>query len=121
MIPTDIKNKSQIQDRFCACALGRAAYTVGMGWAALRCEIDIMIGDLATDNRISTGPADTAFLALPIDLPETEYLPNGWRRQVVRKATVADLLKIWDIDDPTETCEMAQVLRHLRQIMRDCL
>ena len=32
--------------------------------------------------------------------------------------TVADLLRIWDIDNPRESCIMAQVLRHLRDVCR---
>ena len=56
------------------------------------------------------------FKDLPIDLDEDE-VRDGWRRTVMRKGTIADLLEIWDIDDPCETSAMAQVLRHLRDIM----
>jgi hypothetical protein len=54
-----------------------------------------------------------SFLDLPITLSSTEW--NGeWSRQVERLGTVKDLLATWDIDDPDEQSEMAQVLRHLR-------
>ena len=53
------------------------------------------------------------FLALPITLRSTEW--NGeWSRTVARFGTVSDLLETWDIDDPDEQAEIAQVLRHLR-------
>jgi len=53
------------------------------------------------------------FLALPITHIETEW--NGeWSRRVTREGTVKDLLDTWDIDDPDEQAEIAQVLRHLR-------
>jgi len=54
-----------------------------------------------------------SFLDLPITLTSTEW--NGeWSRQVERVGAVKDLLATWDIDDPDEQSEMAQVLRHLR-------
>lgn len=47
-----------------------------------------------------------------------DYETDGeWRRRVKRQGTIADLLKIWDIDDEYEDSEMAQVLRHLKRIM----
>jgi hypothetical protein len=53
------------------------------------------------------------FLGLPITHVETEW--NGeWSRRVTRCGTVKDLLDTWDIDDPNEQSEIAQVLRHLR-------
>lgn len=58
-----------------------------------------------------------SFLELPITHFETEW--NGeWSRQVAREGTVRDLLNTWDIDDPDERSEIAQVLRHLRDAMR---
>jgi hypothetical protein len=57
------------------------------------------------------------FEDLPIDLRDTEYR-DDWCRDVWRKGTIADLLEIWNIDDPTENCAMAQVLRHLRRLMQ---
>lgn len=54
------------------------------------------------------------FEDLPIIFDEQE-VKDGWRRDVQREGTVAELLDIWDIDDPTEDCAMAQVLRHLRE------
>ena len=54
-----------------------------------------------------------SFLELPITHFETEW--NGeWSRRVAREGTVRDLLNTWDIDDPDERAEIAQVLRHLR-------
>lgn len=55
------------------------------------------------------------FEDLPILLYETEYKSGGWHRSVKKQRTIADLLKIWDIDDPDEISEIAQVLRHLRR------
>jgi hypothetical protein len=53
------------------------------------------------------------FLGLPVTLYGTEW--NGeWSRRVTRFGTVKDLLDTWDIDDPDEQSEIAQVLRHLR-------
>jgi hypothetical protein len=53
------------------------------------------------------------FLGLPITHFETEW--NGeWSRRVAREGTVWDLLDTWDINDPNERSEIAQVLRHLR-------
>jgi len=50
------------------------------------------------------------FEQLPVDLCRG---PDG-----KEKHTVADLLRIWDIDNPADTCIMAQVLRHLREAYR---
>lgn len=55
------------------------------------------------------------FTDLPIEFNETEQ--NGeWTRRTKRQGTVAELLSIWNIDDDNEQSEMAQVLRHLRQL-----
>jgi hypothetical protein len=60
------------------------------------------------------------FEDFPIEFEETEYGKDGWSRSVVRQGTIADLLEIWDIDDPEEgKCAIAQVLRHLRSILSD--
>ncbi len=56
------------------------------------------------------------FEDLPINIEETEYL-GGWQRRIAKKGTIKDLLEIWDIADESETSEMAQVLRHLKNIM----
>ena len=67
--------------------------------------------DNAEQSNPSTGYR--LFLALPITHIETEW--NGeWSRRVTRCGTVKDLLDTWDIDDPDEQSEIAQVLRHLR-------
>lgn len=58
------------------------------------------------------------FLKLPITFMEKQ--PMGeWTRDIERQGTVEELLKTWDIDDPTENSEMAQVLRHLRRVLND--
>jgi hypothetical protein len=55
------------------------------------------------------------FEDLPIEFDDEEH--NGeWSRPTRRKGTVAELLNIWDIDDPAEDSEMAQVLRYLRKL-----
>ena len=59
------------------------------------------------------------FEDLPIIFDETEYHKDGWKRDVRRQSTISELLKTWDIDDPTENSEMAQVLRHLRRIINN--
>ena len=59
---------------------------------------------------------DIKFEDLPIIVQD--YEKNGeWTRTVKRQTTIAELLKNWDIDDPNEMTEMAQVLRHLRDYM----
>ena len=57
------------------------------------------------------------FLDLPITFDDEEVNADGWRRRIRREGTVRELLEIWDIDDPAEVSEMAQVLRHLRRVM----
>lgn len=57
------------------------------------------------------------FLSLPIYFDEEEK-SGEWTRKVKRKGTIAELLEVWDIDDESETSEMAQVLRHLRNYVR---
>ena len=57
------------------------------------------------------------FEHLRIDFEDIECREGGWSRRTTKCGTVADLLKIWDIDDVDETSEMAQVLRHLRWAM----
>ena len=59
----------------------------------------------------------TDFLNLPIVFYSWEVNAEGWRRQTARQGKVSELLEIWDIDDESETSEMAQVLRHLRRII----
>ena len=56
---------------------------------------------------------DEEFLNLPISFSYTESR-GGWTREMKRLGTVRELLEIWDIDDPNEDSEMAQVLRLLR-------
>jgi hypothetical protein len=56
-----------------------------------------------------------SFADLPIVFEEDETNEKGWRRKTKRLGSVRELLKIWDIDDPHEQSEMAQVLRHLKQ------
>ena len=54
------------------------------------------------------------------DLPIVfdDYEQDGeWRRRVKRQGTIKELLEIWDIDDPHEDTEIAQVLRHLRRVL----
>jgi len=60
------------------------------------------------------------FEDLPILLEETET-KDGWHRSVLKQGAIADLLKIWDIDDPEETCAIVQVLRHLRRVMGEMI
>ena len=72
--------------------------------------------DQATGTSGSS-PCYAEFLALPIVFNAEEVNAEGWRRRTTRQGTVAELLEIWDIDDESETSEMAQVLRHLRRIM----
>lgn len=56
---------------------------------------------------------DEKFLNLPITFSYMESR-GGWTRQMKRLGTVKELLEIWDIDDPEQDSEMAQVLRLLR-------
>ena len=58
------------------------------------------------------------FEDLPIELTRTKWYKNGWRKDIKESGTIADLLKVWDIDDPDENSEMAQVLRHLRDALK---
>lgn len=58
---------------------------------------------------------NSAFLDLPITFPELETNEQGWSRTVSRQGMIRELLDSWDIDDPLEDSEMAQVLRHLRR------
>jgi hypothetical protein len=55
------------------------------------------------------------FEELPIEFNDEER-DGEWSRPTRRKGTVAELLEIWDINDPSEDSEMAQVLRHLRKL-----
>ena len=58
------------------------------------------------------------FKDLPIVLKETER--NGeWSRAVYRDSSIAELLETWNIDDPQEESEMAQVLRYLRDAVNE--
>lgn len=86
-----------------------------------------VIDDLVDDEEFEDlcDRSDVGFMAprdyerfedLPITFEETER-EGEWRRTVKRKGTIKELLDIWDIDDPHEDSEMAQVLRHLRRIM----
>lgn len=56
------------------------------------------------------------FEDLPIIMQDTEY-KDGWSRTVNRQSTIAELLKILDINDSSENSSIAQVLRHLRDYM----
>ena len=53
---------------------------------------------------------------LPIIVQDTESIYNGgsdgWFRNIERETTISELLTIWDIENGS--CEMVQVLRHLR-------
>jgi hypothetical protein len=53
------------------------------------------------------------FEDLPIMLDSTEY-QDGWQRDIKKQGTIADLLEIWDINNPSENSVMAQVLRLLK-------
>ena len=53
---------------------------------------------------------------LPITFDSVER-KEGWSRTIERVGTVGELFEIWDIDNPEETSEMAQVLRLLRTAM----
>ena len=57
------------------------------------------------------------FEDLPIKISDYEFSQEGWRRPTTRDGTVAELLTTWDIDDPSEQTEIAQVMRYLRRIM----
>jgi len=56
------------------------------------------------------------FENLPIVTDDREY-KDGWNRAIKRRTTIKELLETWDIGDPEETSEMAQVLRHLRDFV----
>ena len=58
------------------------------------------------------------FLSLPIIFTETQQM-GEWLRPIERDGTVEELLNTWNIDDPSENSEMAQVLRHLRRVLND--
>ena len=59
------------------------------------------------------------FEDLPIILDKTEFSDYSVIRVIKENGTIADLLKVWDIDDPDEDSEMAQVLRHLRNVCKE--
>ncbi len=56
------------------------------------------------------------FEDLPITFKERVY-QGEWIKMVKRQGTVAELLEVWDIDDPYDDTEITQVLRHLKRIM----
>ena len=41
-------------------------------------------------------------------------------RRADRQTAISELLETWDIDDPSEKSKMAQVLRHLRDTVKEC-
>jgi hypothetical protein len=53
---------------------------------------------------------------LPITIQDIEQMWDldgiKWFRDVTRETTISELLTIWDIEN--DSCETAQVLRHLR-------
>lgn len=67
-----------------------------------------------SNENLGALPGYASFLDLPIVFDAEEVNSEGWRRRTTRRGTVRELLEIWDIDDESETSEMAQVLRHLR-------
>jgi hypothetical protein len=82
-----------------------------LGRVALVAERNALLGRVAEQSNLPS--SHRSFLELPITHYETEW--NGeWSRRVAREGTVMDLLNTWDIDDPDERSEIAQVLRHLR-------
>lgn len=58
------------------------------------------------------------WLDLPIVFREREA-HGEWTRETERAGTVRELLEIWDLNNPGERSEMAQVLRHLRRLAAD--
>jgi hypothetical protein len=57
------------------------------------------------------------------DLPITvgDWVTKGeYRKQIKRDTTIRELLDTWDIDDPAEDTEIAQVMRLLRAIHKRC-
>jgi protein-tyrosine-phosphatase len=59
------------------------------------------------------------FEELPITIDQRlckEIDGKIWNSDVKKDVTISNLLEVWDIDDPYETSEMAQVLRHLKRI-----
>ena len=58
------------------------------------------------------------FEDLPIIFRAVEYGKDGWFKHIERDGTIAELLETWDIDDPEEMDEIAQVLRHLRNALK---
>lgn len=59
------------------------------------------------------------FEDLPILFDIRETKPGGWSRTGKREGTIAELLETWDIDNPYEDSEMAQVLRLLKTAMEE--
>lgn len=73
---------------------------------------------MSDEKPAGASDSSAAFLLLPIVVDDWES-DGKWRRQVRRSSNVAELLDTWDINDETETSEMAQVLRHLRNAMAE--
>ena len=59
---------------------------------------------------------EVCFENLPLELDDIET-QGGWTRKVRKLGTVAGLLDTWELDNPDDMSEMAQVLRHLRNAM----
>jgi hypothetical protein len=73
---------------------------------------------LKTWSQKITNISPTKFESLPII--STEWERNGeWTRPIQRTRTIAELCQTWNIDDPSEMSEMAQVLRYLRDAMTE--
>ena len=90
-----------------------------------KCGHIIKTDEEATDDGIShierglVCPRDYEnFLKLPITFMEDQRM-GEWLRPIQRDGTVEELLDTWNIDDPSENSEMAQVLRHLRRVLND--
>lgn len=76
-----------------------------------------------TTPRSPVDPIVMRFEDLPLITDDIEHR-DGWQRHTKRLTTVGELLETWDIDDYSESAEMAQVLRHLRETttaLRLCL
>ena len=56
------------------------------------------------------------FENLPIKTTELIF-EEGWNKRIPSWSNIKELLKTWDIDDPKEETEIAQVLRHLKRII----
>jgi len=55
-----------------------------------------------------------------LQIISTDWERDGeWTRPIKRTQTIAELCQTWDIDDPSEMSEMAQVLRYLRDAMKE--